>query len=369
MGLPAGLADGPADDRTQEEFMNKRRVSWGNSKAVLALILAMAVFKPQAILAQSLDIPSKKWGISFGNSKEFTGLRFNFRDSRVRRVIGLNITMWQPRKDNKDAVVKGISLGLIPGGGEMTGLQLGILGPAAEKNMTGLNIGLIGAGSGEDMTGINLGGLGMGAGKNIKGINIGGLGAGAGEDLVGLNLGGLGVGAGKNVAGLTIGGLGAGAGESITGINIGGLGVGAGKNMTGLNIGGIGAGAGEIVKGITIAGIGAGAGEKLIGLAICGIGAGAPEVRGIMISGAATGGKRLIGAFFAGGVVLLDKHGQLSGLAVSPVTYLRGTLNGLAIGVVNYAWSLEKGFQLGVVNIIRDNPKGLKVLPVFNTRF
>jgi hypothetical protein len=51
------------------------------------------------------------------------------------------------------------------------------------------------------------------------------------------------------------------------------------------------------------------------------------------------------------------------------VTYLRGSLNGLAIGIVNYAWTLAKGLQIGVVNIIRDNPKGLKVLPVFNTNF
>ncbi|MGA2531598.1 MAG: hypothetical protein ABSG19_01035 [Candidatus Aminicenantales bacterium] len=274
-------------------------------KAMPGLILVLAILHSHGVFAQSLDIPTGKWGISFGNSKDFTGLRFNFRDSRVSRVTGINVTLWNPRKDNKDSVIKGISLGLIPGGGEMTGLQLGLLGPGAEKSMTGVNIGLIGAGSGEDMTGIN----------------------------------------------------------------IGGVGVGAGNNMTGLNIGGIGVGSGKILKGITIAGIGAGAGEKLLGLIVTGVGAGAPEVRGIAVSGAVVGARHLTGAFFAGGVVFIDRSGSLSGLAASPVNYVRGTVNGLCIGIVNYAWKLEKGLQIGIVNIIRDNPKGLKVLPVFNTRF
>jgi len=48
--------------------------------------------------------------------------------------------------------------------------------------------------------------------------------------------------------------------------------------------------------------------------------------------------------------------------------YIRGAQTGLAVGIVNYAYSV-KGLQLGLVNIVRDNPRGLKVLPVFNTSF
>jgi hypothetical protein len=162
-------ARGPAESLPEEPAMKRIDALRDSRKVVLGFVLALAVFGSQAGLAQSLDIPSKKWGLSFGNSKEFTGLRFNFRDVRVRRIVGVNATLWQPRKDNKDAVIEGLSLGLIPGGGEMTGVQIGILGPAAERTMTGLNIGLVGAGSGEDMTGINIGGVGMGAGKNLKG--------------------------------------------------------------------------------------------------------------------------------------------------------------------------------------------------------
>jgi len=43
---------------------------------VLAAMLLM-VFASSTLFSQSFDFPSKKWGISFGNSKEFTGLRFN----------------------------------------------------------------------------------------------------------------------------------------------------------------------------------------------------------------------------------------------------------------------------------------------------
>lgn len=135
------------------------------AKAAFGMILVLAGLGARQASAQSLDIPSKAWGLSIGNSREFTGLRFNFRDSRVIRVTGVNVTLWQPKKDNKSAFVRGISFGLIPGGGDMAGLQLGILGPAAETKMTGLNLGLIGAGSGEDMAGLTIGGIGAGRGR------------------------------------------------------------------------------------------------------------------------------------------------------------------------------------------------------------
>ncbi len=163
--------------------------------AGLALFFLFTGSSP--LSGQSLDIPSHRWGISFGNSREFTGLRFNFRDSRVRRISGINVTLWQPRKDNKEAVVSGISLGVIPGGGTLKGIQVGLLGIAAETKLSGISVGLLGLGSGGDISGINIGGLGAGAGEDVKGLNVGGLGVGAGEDLFGINIGGLGAGAGE----------------------------------------------------------------------------------------------------------------------------------------------------------------------------
>jgi len=244
---------------------------------LLALVLIfLGPVLAGGLAAQSLDIPSKTWGLSFGNSKTFTGLRFNFRDNQVRKITGVNVTLWRPRKDNKDAVVTGLSLGLAPGGGRLIGAQLGILGAGAESTMIGLNVGGFGVGAGEDLIGVNIGGFGAGAGENVTGITLGGLGAGAGTNLFGIAIGGLGVGAGEDVTGICIGGLGVGAGETFKGIAIGGLGAGAGENITGLVIGGLGAGCGENLKGIVLAGLGAGAGRRLTGLAICGLAAGAP---------------------------------------------------------------------------------------------
>jgi len=302
----------------------------------LTLALLMTAAAGSAWAGQSLDIPSKTWGISFGNSKSFTGLRFNFRDSQVQRVNGLNLTLWQPRKDNKDAVIQGLSLGTLPGGGSLRGIQLGILGVSAEKELKGISLGLLGAGCGGD----------------VFGLTAGGLGAGCGGSITGLNLGGLGIGAGKDVTGITIGGLGAGAGGSMKGINIGGVGVGAGKVLAGINIGGVGVGAGE----------------RLTGLTLGGLAAGAPEVRGITIGGLAVGGEDVKGIQIAGCLIMIKEGGRLSGLAASSFNYIRGVQTGLAVGIVNYAHNV-KGLQLGLVNIVRDNPRGLKVLPVFNTSF
>lgn len=336
--------------------------------AVIVSSFIIALGMSSFAAGQSLNIPAERWGISFGNSKEFSGLRFNFRDSQVRKITGVNVTLWQPRKDNKDALVTGISIGTAPGGGRLRGLQIGLLGVGAERDIKGLTIGLLGAGAGENITGINIGGLGIGAGESVKGLNLGGLGVGAGEDLFGISVGGLGVGGGKNLKGFSFGGLGVGAGENVHGITVGGLGAGAGKNMVGLNIGGIGLGAGEKLSGINLAGIGAGAGDELKGVTLAGIAAGAPRVRGLVMAGWAVGGKDIGGAALSGICVLVTKGGRMSGLAASPFNFIKGFQSGLSIGIVNYAYRIN-GVQLGVVNIVRDNPKYLKVLPLFNSSF
>jgi hypothetical protein len=320
--------------------------------SVCSLLLLICLGN-SAVQAQSLDIPSKKWGISFGNSKNFTGLRFNIQDDGVQKINGINFTLWKPKKDNPDSVINGLSLGLMPGGGHLRGIQLGIVGVGAEASIKGINLGLIGAGAGEDVIGINIGGIGAGAGKDLIGINIGGLGVGAGQNLYGFNFGALGAGAGQNVYGLNIGGLGCGAGENMYGVNIGGIGVGAGEKLAGINIGGLGVGAGE----------------KLIGINIGGLGCGSQEVVGITFGGLGVGGKYLKGIHLSLGTIMTDKSGGvMTGLAVSSFNFIRGDQVGLSIGIVNYAWNV-KGVQIGLINIVRNNPRGLKVLPLFNTSF
>jgi len=308
----------------------------GRLSGFLLILSAMVLGTGAMLAAEGLGIPSSRWGIGFGNSTRFTGLRFNLCDNHIEKIEGVNVTLWKPRKKAVSGTVNGLSLGLMPSAASLNGIQFGLLGVGAEDTLRGVTIGLIGAGSGEDM----------------KGVNIGGIGVGCGENLVGLNLGGLGVGSGENV----------------TGINIAGLGVGAGNRITGLNIGFLGVGAGERVCGITIAGLGAGAGERLTGLTICGLGAGAPEVRGLTIAGLGLGGEDLRGVHLTLGTVQVNDGGTMRGLAVSAFNHIRGTQKGVAIGIVNIARSL-KGLQIGLVNIVYDNPAGRRVLPIVNFNF
>jgi hypothetical protein len=339
----------------------------GNLRHFALIAFGFALILGQA-QAQSLDIPSRHWGLSFGNSRDFTGLRFNFRDSGVIRVTGVNVTLWQPRKDDDGSIITGLSFGLVPGGGHLRGVQVGIAGVAGMKSVAGITIAGLGMGSGTDLIGINIAGLGMGAGKNLKGLNIAGLGLGAGDNLYGVSIAGLGMGAGKEMRGISVAGLGLGGSGNMYGVNVGGLGAGAGKKMIGLNVGGIGLGAGETLAGLNVAGLAAGAGNLLAGLTVAGLGAGSQDVQGVTIAGGFVGGRTLKGLLAAGGMVHVIKGGRLVGGAVSPFNYIRGAQTGLSIGIVNYAWSV-KGVQLGLVNIVRDNPSGLKVLPVFNTSF
>ena len=292
-----------------------------------------------SVWAQSLDFPSKDFGISIGNSKNFTGLRLNFRDKGVEKITGINITIWNP-KDSESSVIKGLSVGLLAaGGGRLSGISIGGLGVGAEEKLSGFSAGLLGVGSGGD----------------ISGIAIGGLGAGAGGDITGFTFGLLGAGAGGSIKGITIGGLGAGAGGNMSGLNIGLLGCGAGKNMTGINIGGLGVGAGEELKGISIALFGAGS----------------PSVKGLTISGFGVGGENIKGITLALGMIKIDSQdytGQMTGFSASAFNYFKGSLNGVSIGIVNYAYDLN-GIQIGLINYVKNNPKGLKILPIINFNF
>lgn len=340
---------------------------------------------PVSSFAQGIGVPSKKGGIGFGNLPRFTGLRLNFRDKNVEKINGINATIWQPKDDSvQTGTVNGISLGLpmAMGTENRNGINLGIFGAAAKNNIRGINIGGLGLGAGESVTGINIGGLGMGAGGDIKGINIGGLGAGSGKDMIGFNFGGLGIGSGKSLRGITFGGLGVGASEKITGITLGGLGVGSGKDISGITIGGIGVGSGGNISGLTAALVGVGCGGELRGIVISGIAAGSVKIKAIAIA-PVVGGKDVKGLIIAPAYMKIgylrkewkkqevteeEVEGNLKGVTVSAFNQIRGTQQGIAIGVVNYTNHI-KGVQFGLINIVKENPKGLRILPILNIRF
>lgn len=331
--------------------------------------------------AQSLDLSLKGYGISFGNSKNFNGLRFNLRDSQVEEINGLNFTLWQA-DDNEKATVRGISVGLSLEAGNLHGLMIGGLGVVAHKQLEGISVGLLGvgagrsvkgitlgglgAGSGEDITGIVIGGLGAGAGRSIKGITIGGLAAGSGEDITGVTIGGLGAGAGRNLKGLTVGLLGAGAGRDIVGVTLGGLAAGAGGNITGATLGLLGVGAGGNVTGISVGGVGIGAGNKLRWINVGGVGVAAPMISGLTVAGFHARGEQIKGVTLAFGWVKVE--GNLSGFSASAFNQIKGRQTGVTLGIVNVAYELN-GVQIGLINYVRDNPGYRKILPIINANF
>jgi len=298
-----------------------------------ALLVAIA----SSACAGSLDFPVRGAGISFGNSANFRGIRFNAVDRDVEDLSGLGLTFWKPRPSPE---------------GRMRGIYVGIVGQRADE-VHGLGIGLVGT-SVRSGSGIFLAGLGLAFGAQddasgridagASGILIAGLGIG-GESLRGIAIAGLGIGADR-MTGIAIGGLGMGA-DAMRGIGIGGLGIG-GDSFTGVGIGGLGLGA-DVFKGIGIGGLGVGA-DTLHGIVFAGLGCGADEMRGLAVGG------------------LCVRAGELSGAGVSAYTRVRGTQHGITIGLVNIAHALH-GVQLGVVNYAGNNPAPFKVLPVINVNF
>jgi len=330
--------------------MLKRIEITGRKTNIFLLCIFFLFLISSSIIAQSLDIPSSKGGISFGNSKYFNGLRFNFRDSEVDKINGLNVTLWTA-KNNNQAVVNGFSLGIAPSAGSLNGLNIGFGGVAAGRSLNGISLGVLGIGSGNEMSGIMIGGLGAGSGGNVRGIVLGGLGAGSGGNIQGIGLGLLGVGAGGNLSGVMIGGIGVGAGGDANGIMISGLGAGVGGNFNGLGIGGIGMGCGGHLKGV----------------AIGGIYVGAPKLTGLIIGGLGTYGKDITGAALALGAVIIE-DGTFKGGALSAFNFIKGEQRGVTLGIVNYAYRLH-GIQIGLINYVRDNPFLLKIMPLINFNF
>jgi len=333
------------------------------------LLTIAALVLPMAASGQSLDLMVNNTGLSIGDSRLVRGVRLNFRDSRMERVVGMNATVWSPHSPARGHV-KGLALGLpVTGARRIDGLGIGVLGVGAEEEFNGIGLGLFGVGAGGDVTGLLIGGFGVGAGGNVTGITLGGFGAGSGGNVKGVTIGGFGAGAGGNITGLQMGLFGVGAGGDVTGISFGGFGAGAGGDVKGLTIGGFGAGAGGDITGVTIGGFGAGAGGTLRGLAIGGFGAGAPSVRAIVLSLIGAGGHDVEGGVLAPFYFKVSDNdgdpGRMKGLSISAFNHIKGDQFGLSIGLLNCAWELH-GWQLGVLNYARNNPEGLRLLPLFN---
>ncbi len=120
-----------------------------------------------------------------------------------------------------------------------------------------------------------------------------------------------------------------------------GISIGNSKNFTGLRLN---------FSGFNFGGFGVGAGNQIKGITICGFGAGAPYIKGITL---------------AAGMIKIENNGEITGLCASAFNYIKGSQNGISIGIVNYAHHLN-GIQIGLINYVKDNPRGLKLLPIIN---
>src|SRR5690349_23560808 len=97
--------------------------------------LVLALMFPVVAQAQSLDLMIHNTGISIGDSRLVHGLRLNFRDDRMREVIGINITMWTPYQDAYGGDVKGFAIGApLTGARRISGFGIGILAVGAMEN-------------------------------------------------------------------------------------------------------------------------------------------------------------------------------------------------------------------------------------------
>ena len=195
-------------------------------KFMLLPILLLFVYAP-VVHAQSLDIPIKGYGISFGNSKNFTGLRFNIVDKEVEQINGLNLAFGSV---GEHAEMNGIALGALVGGegSSLNGIALGVA--ASFKKIRGISIGgWYGNFSTESLIGIQMGFLGSVVSKGT-GVSVGGLLNVSKDEFNGIAIGGL-VNYAKEMNGLQIGLFN--RAEELNGIQIGLINY-AGNNSPGL---------------------------------------------------------------------------------------------------------------------------------------
>jgi hypothetical protein len=180
--------------------------SFALSIAIILIVKFSLSAQDTLLNKKSFNFPTKKYGISIGNSYEFTGIRINFADEGVKRINGLNVTFWLKPNENKYAVVNGISAGVIPIAGKMGPINLGVLGTGTANNLC---------------YGLTLGGVFIGSGGSIKGLTISGLltmADGENSTISGIAISGIGIGAHKAINGFAFGGFAVGTDGEINGI-------------------------------------------------------------------------------------------------------------------------------------------------------
>jgi hypothetical protein len=252
---------------------------------------------------KALNFPFRKYGISIGNSYDFTGIRINFADKNVNRINGLNVTFWHKENQNNRSVINGISIGVFPNGGSMQPINLGLLSLYTSQN---------------NLNGLSLGGTGIASEGNINGLSLSGLMIAAG-------------GHGSNISGIAISGIGSVALNAINGLDIGGIIIISEGNINGVAIGGIAIASGGNINGFATS------------LAILNC---SGNYKGIAITPG------------------FMRSGELHGLVMAGYTRIK-QMNGLSVALYNRTKELH-GIQFGLLNYAENNRKGLRILPFIN---
>ncbi len=122
----------------------------------------------------ALNFPFRKYGISIGNSHEFSGLRINLINKNVEKINGLNITGFGG-ENNMDARLTGVNVSAFQMAGKMQFVNLGILGMMADE-LNGISAGDLLVGAIDQMNGFSASGLvTMVEGGDMTGAALSGL--------------------------------------------------------------------------------------------------------------------------------------------------------------------------------------------------
>jgi len=353
-----GYAENPGrtDCRTRKVARMRRIAFFALLAGIVSPCLAQARSIPiergerACTSCRSLDLAINGFGVSFGNSTRFTGLRFNLVDRDVEEIDGTNLTFWKPGK-NPDAVIRGIALGLIaPQGDRIEGISAGIAAVLGTSRIAGLSAAGLAVVSEGEINGIAIGGLATVADGGASGIISGGLASVVEGGMSGISFGGLASVAEGGMSGISFGGLASVAEGGMSGISAGGLASVTEGSLSGISFGGLAAVVDGDANGIMAGGL-----ASVIDGRLKGLGAAGWSVRSGEISGAA----------FAG--ALVKTHG-LTGFSAGAVNYFDEYQVGLSLGIVNIAQKLN-GIQLGLINIAKNNSSPFRVLPIINAHF
>jgi hypothetical protein len=203
----------------------------------------------------SLDVGYDAKGISFGNSWDWDGLRFNFRDAGVTEVNGLNFTLWRPG-ENPDFEMNGLAIGIFgPGVSRLRGVALGVGAVVGTRELEGVSLAGIATVSQGATRGLQMGGIAAVSSSTMEGLNIGGIATVAQGGLRGASLSGLATVSQGRVQGVSIGGLAVVGQGRITGLGLGGLALVSQGDMRGINLAGLASVSQGRMQGVNVSGL------------------------------------------------------------------------------------------------------------------